>query len=72
MKVTQVTPEFVKEHLFDGLMIYKISVGNSTSHGREQSVAKLKALRNVSAREFYEFLDKPTGNTAFILLEAYE
>lgn len=66
IKITQVTPEYVKEHL-DDKNIYRILICDDGNYGHSHAVARMKPLKNLTLEEFTESLKD--GQYGFIVIE---
>ena len=51
MKITQVTTDFVREHLAD-TNIYRIIICDDGNYGKSHKVARMKPLKNMTVEEF--------------------
>ena len=51
MKITQVSTEYVKEHLQDS-NIYRIMICDDGNYGHTHKVARMKPVKNLTIEEF--------------------
>jgi len=66
MKITQVSAEYVKEHLED-TNIYRILICDDGNYGNSHRVARMKPLRNLTMEEFVK--STQDGQYGFIVIE---
>lgn len=67
MKITQVSADYVREHMSDD-RLYRLVICDDGNYGKSHASVRMKSVRNLTIDEFEKSLE--SNQYGFILVEA--